>query len=454
MGPDDTDPNKCKIKVKAVPTPDQSSDMTRQAAIDPLQKSLLQQIDATSNANADSANGNSTSLLAQMLAEDPPKATGTHASTVNSESAKSVLGQIMSDDNRKLKSPGGSSTETADSAELHVAKKPMGEMAMSQSDNAAAQQQDAFDRARAIGKPPPGFAVLKGNPMALPGTETIRQSSLHNDVLDSLGVMYDANPQLYQELTSSIEVNNVYGQAVNTSSIINEPSATTYQTINPYDVIRLNINSVTDQELAAKLDTQAVTITRQPPVKRSAVMSLAQVGRKGSAPGQKKVKSSTRSGAQRSPMKAAQMRKYTKSTKKNGRKKKTSGSDGTDVAESAVAMEVDRQEVDTQMPTDGNSKETSAVAGSKKSMFRPQGTGERTKSASLPNSPMPCGTHQRRRPQSAPLTVNTTLANEVYRNHELQMAAMQGRAQCDVYQQSQMQGDVNMQYPNIHKCRT
>ena len=275
LGPDADDSNKCRIQVRAVPlTNTHSSEMSTEPNVHAqasCQGSILQRIDETSAPSTD-VDAKKTCVTLEML------------NTTDS----------------KAKSPSTSSTESSESANLEMATQRLESVLNAPSESDEEVEQNPQSQNVDVGPAPPGFNILGPHDTAPPGTQTIRQAPLNASVMDALGALYDKDPSRFNEVASQIEMTNVYGQPVSMSTVINQPSARTLEQINPYDVLRVNINS----ELAAKLETEgAVTITRYTLTKRSACLSPSYLARKAVDNAKKRIKRCNRSLKKRPQMK-------------------------------------------------------------------------------------------------------------------------------------------------------
>ena len=222
MGPDENDPRKCKIQIrKKMPSPAGQSQKSAKKGTHalPQSTSILQRIDETSGNALKNPKSKEDSMLQSLLQ--------------NEQSSASSM----------------DSTETSDEAQLEIANKRLEKKLLASSEESTSNSSE--EEYTAIFKVNSKCANNLGPPM-----HTRRQTALNPDVMDHIGQMYDQNIG-QMEQSRITETTNFLGREVTTDAVLHmvhdDNGTDQLSTINPYDVLRLNINSVTNETLLRKM---------------------------------------------------------------------------------------------------------------------------------------------------------------------------------------------------------
>ena len=187
------------------------------------------------------------------------------------------------------KAPAGSGKKKSDDDSIQKKQ----EQVQSQSANDDAGGKTTSPRPKAPG-PPPGFQVVKSTDVIPPGVERRTHAPINSNLMDKLSAMHDNNPSFYQAVAASMQLTNVYGQEVTTQLILTEkPASAVYSDvskINPYDVLRVNIDSVINNELKSQLQKDAVCTVQVNTHKHYAAKSPSYVSRRAVGTARKRLK--------------------------------------------------------------------------------------------------------------------------------------------------------------------
>ena len=348
----------------------------------------------------------------------------------------------MEQGNSATESPSGSSTDSSDSTQLEIATKRLIKSLLAAEDtekpnappsvpNAAGASNIATNRLAVdvpeqgvVGtsekvvqsltvkpKVPQGFQVLSSGEKVPPGSEVTEQTPLSTTLMDALTQLYDTNPAQFQQIAEQIKLTNVYGQGVTTESIMKRPDASNVNPnlpeVNAFDVLRVDVNSIPDVGVAKEISQDAVR-TAKSAVKRSALLSPTARSRSALTTARKRLRIAAQHG-QKAAIKSPTVKAKTPA------KKHATGMQNCEALSQKSDDDTNKSSIEDnekKSAKQGVRNESEMNTGNNGDKRKTQKNSNTPNSTSCPNTPATASTLERRRPNSAPLTVNTTLAND------------------------------------------